>query len=110
MPYLNGAIFRSRDDDRKLGVVYSEADVGGVALERRDQGLCGVIPNLDGPVIRCSEQVWLVRLRVVVDKVDALCFVGFEGEIGRRAAKGPYLDGPVETGGGECVGVLGVDG
>ena len=46
---------------------------------------------------------------VVLDVVDSLV-VSFEREVGGSSSERPDLDGVVETGGGEGVGVFWVDG
>ena len=63
-------------------MVAGEGNVLRVALESRNQRLGGVVPDLDGSVVRCSQQVGLVGVWVIIDVVDALGVVGFEGEVG----------------------------
>ena len=82
VPYPDGTIFRAGDDDGQFRVVAGKRDVVGVAFEGSDQGLGGVIPNLNGAVVGGGKEVRLVGVRVVVDVVDTLGLVGLEGEIG----------------------------
>lgn len=108
MPDFDCAVFRSRDDDGELGVIYGETDVRSMTFECRNQRFCCVVPNLDCPIIGGCKEIWLVRLGVVVNEVNTLGLVRLERKVGSRAAEGPYLDGTVETRGGECVGVFGI--
>jgi hypothetical protein len=91
-------------------VVASKRDVVGVAFESGDQGLCGIIPDLDGSVVRGGKEVGLVGVRVVIDVVDTLGLVGLEGEVGSGRSKTPNLDSSVKTGRSKGVCVLRVDG
>lgn len=81
-----------------------------VAFESRNQRLGGVIPDLDSTVVRCSQQVGLVGVWVVINMVDTLGIVRFESEVGVWRAQAPDLDGAIQTSGGKGVGILGVDG
>ena len=110
VPDLDGAILGTGNNDGQLGVVACERDIAGVTLEGCDQSLGCVIPNLDSAVVRGSEQVRLVGLRVVINVVDALSVVCIESIVGGARAQTPNLDGAVQTCRGEGVGVLGVDG
>ena len=80
-----------------------------MALEGCNECFRGVVPNLDGLVIGGGEDVWLISLWVVVDMVNTFRFVGFECEVGMGRAEVPDLHGPVQTRGGESVGILWVD-
>lgn len=51
VPDLDGSIFGTGNDDGQLWVVASERDIARVALESGNQGLCGVVPNLDSAVV-----------------------------------------------------------
>lgn len=80
-----------------------------MSLQSRNQCLACVIPNLDSPIVRSRENVWLVGLRVVVHVVHALGLMCLECEVGCSRSKVPNLDRPVQTCRGECVGVLWID-
>lgn len=110
VPYSYRAILGTRNNDGQFGVVASKRDVVGVAFESGDQGLGGVIPDLDGSVVRSGKEVWLVGVRVVIDVVDTLGLVGLEGEVGGGRSKTPDLDSSVKTGRSKGVCVLRVDG
>ena len=109
VPDTDGSVFRTGDDDWQFGVVAGEGNIVGVAFEGRNQGLGGVIPDLDGAVVGRCEDVRLVRVWVVVDVVHALGLVRLEGEVGRWGAQAPNLDGSVQTCRCEGVCVFGVD-
>lgn len=49
-------------------------------------------------------------MRVIIDVVDTLGLVSFQGEVGVGRAKVPDLDRPVQTRRSKSVGILGVDG
>jgi hypothetical protein len=91
-------------------MIAGKGNVVGVPLEGCDERLCCIVPHLHGPVIRGGEDVRFVGVRIVVDVVHALGLVGLKGEVRRWGTKTPDLDGPIETGRCEGVGVLGVDG
>ncbi len=110
MPQTQGAVLGPRYNDGKLRVVASERNVVCVAFQRGNKGLCGVIPDLDGPVVRGCQKIWLVGMGIVVDVVDTLGLVGLESEVGMGGSEVPDLDGPVQACGGKGIGVLGVDG
>lgn len=80
-----------------------------MSLQRRDQSLCRIIPDLNRLIIRGGEEVRFIGLRVVIDVVYSLRFVSFQCEVGMRGAKAPDLDGPVQTCGCKSVGILGID-
>lgn len=75
-----------------------------------DQDSNSSLAYLDSLVIRGGKEVWLVRARVVINVVDTFRLVGLQCEIGVRGAEVPNLHGPIQTGRGESVGVLRVDG
>src|SRR5262249_62008215 len=52
--------------------------------------------------------VWLVRMRVVLDAIYALAFVGFDCVVWSAGAKTPNLYGAIQAGTCKCIGVLGV--
>lgn len=110
MPYPDGAVFGTGDDDGQLGVVAGKGHIVSVTLEGCNQRLGGVVPDLDGAVIGGGKEVGLVGVRVVVDVVDALGLVRLESEVGGRRSETPDLDGAIQRGRGKGVGVLGVDG
>lgn len=91
-------------------MVACERNIACVALEGCNECLRGVVPDLHGLVVGGGEEVWLVGLRVVIDVVDTLRFVGLEGEVGMGGAEVPDLDSAIQTCGGESVGILGVNG
>lgn len=97
MPDLDGAVFGSRNDDRKFRVVDGKTNIRGMAFECCDQRFRGVVPYFDSSVVRCGKQIRLIGLRVVVDEVDALGFMRLESKVRRRATERPDLDGSVET-------------
>lgn len=67
-----------------------------MSFQRGDERLRRVVPDLDGAVVGRGNDVGLVSARVVIDVVDALAFVGFEGKVGAAAATdAPYLDGSI---------------
>ena len=49
-------------------------------------------------------------MRVVVDMVDTLCLVGFQGEVGSGRTQAPNLDSTIQACRGKSIRVLGVDG
>jgi hypothetical protein len=91
-------------------MIASKRNIVGVAFEGRNQRLRGVVPYLDCPVIRGCEKIWLVRVGVVVDVINALCLMCLEGEVRRRGAETPDLDRPVEAGRRKRVCVFRVNG
>ena len=97
VPYSYRTVLGTGNNDWQFGMVASKGNVVGVSFKGGDQGLCGVIPNLDGSVVGSGEEVGLVRVRVVVDMVDTLCLVSLEGEVGSRRSKTPDLDSSVKT-------------
>lgn len=90
-------------------MVAGKRNVTCVPFQGCNKCLRRVIPDLDGSVIRCRKKVWLIRLGIVIDMVDTLGFMGFQGEVGVRRAKAPDLHGTVQTSGSEGVRILGVD-
>ena len=91
-------------------MIAGEGDIARMALKRGDQRFGGVIPDLDGLVVRGSEQIWLVCLRVVVDVIDPFGLMCFQRVIGVSRAKAPYLDSPIQASRSEGVGVFRIDG
>ena len=91
-------------------MVAGKGHIAGVTLERGDERLGGVVPNLHRPVVRGRQQIGLVRLGIIVHVVDPFGLVGLQREVGRARAQTPDLHGPVQTGGGEGVCILGIDG
>lgn len=79
VPYADGAVFRTGDDNGKFRVIASERHVVCVPLECGNQRFCGVIPDLDCSVVARREKVRFVAMRVVVDMVDSLSLVGLPG-------------------------------
>lgn len=67
-----------------------------------------IIPNLYCAVIGTTENIGLVTAGVVIDAVHTL-LVTLEGVVMGGTAEAPNLDGPIETGTGKGVGVLGVE-
>lgn len=91
-------------------MVACKRDVAGVTFERRNETFCGIVPDLDGAVVRGGQNVGFVRLRVVIDVIDTLCLVCFEGDICGRRAETPYLDSAIETCRSKGIGVFWIDG
>jgi len=50
VPDLDGAVFRSRDDDGEGGMEDGEGDVSSVRFESLNAGLGVIVPDLDGSV------------------------------------------------------------
>lgn len=69
-----------------------------------------LLAYLDSLVVRGSQEVWLVRARVVINVVDSFRLMGLQCEVGVRGTEVPDLDSSVQAGRGESIGVLGVDG
>ena len=86
-----------------------EEDVIGVTFERLDATFTEVIPNFDGLVVAGSHKIWPIRARVEVYVVDTF-FMSVHGEIGIGGSQRPHLDGPIETGRDEGVGIFGIYG
>lgn len=108
MPDLDRAVLRAGDEDGQGGVEDGKGHIRGVALERLDTRLGEVVPDFDEAVVARGDEVGLVSAVVVLDVVDPLV-VRVEREVGGRGTEGPNLDGAVETGRGERVGVLRVE-
>jgi hypothetical protein len=70
--------------------------------------LAEVVPDLDR-LVASGDEVGLVCAWVEIDVVDAFV-VCVHGEVGAASAEGPHFDGAIEAGGGEGVGVFGVEG
>lgn len=90
-------------------MIASKRDIACVAFEGCNECLRGVVPNLNGLVVGGGEEVWLISLWIVVDMVHTFCLVSLECEVGMGRAEVPDLHGPVQTCGGESVGILWVD-
>jgi hypothetical protein len=62
-------------------VIASKADIVRVAFERGDQGLGGVIPDLDGPVVARSAKLsaLLILMDLVVSRVMGESYVRIYG-------------------------------
>lgn len=67
-----------------------------------------IIPNLDCAIIGATEDIGLVAAGVVIDAVHTF-LVTLEGVVMGGTAEAPNLDGPIETGTGKGVGVLGIE-
>jgi hypothetical protein len=79
-----------------------------MALKRLDTGFVLVVPDFDHSVIGARDQVGLVASVAEVQAVDSLV-VALECEIGRRRAKLPHLQRPVQRRRGKSVVVLWVE-
>mmetsp|Transcript_12328 Transcript_12328/g.40502 ORF Transcript_12328/g.40502 Transcript_12328/m.40502 type:complete len:453 (+) Transcript_12328:1401-2759(+) len=108
VPDAERAILRTGDDDGELRMEAHGADVVRVALQRLHARLGLVVPNLDELVIRARDEVRSVATHVVIHTVHPLV-VPFESKVGNLLSKAPHLDGPVQRGGREGVGVLRVE-
>lgn len=53
-------------------MVTGEADIARVTFQSGYQGLRSVVPDFNSLVVRCTEQVGLVTVGIVVDMVDSL--------------------------------------
>jgi len=104
----HGAVLGAREQHGQPRVEADGHHVVRVPLQRLHAGLRLVVPHLDRAVVRAREQVGLVAPRVVVHAVDALV-VAVQREVRVGGPQAPHLDGAVEGGGGEGVGVLGVE-
>lgn len=62
-------------------MVACEGDVAGMTFQGRNQGLGGIVPDLDSLIVRGSQQIRLVGLWVVVNVVDALGLMSLQGII-----------------------------
>ena len=60
-------------------------------------------------IVASGDEIGFICGVVIVDVINALV-VGFESVVCSGRGEGPYLNRAVKTGGGEGVGVLGVDG
>ena len=67
-----------------------------------------IIPNLHGAIISPTEDVGLVTTGIVIDAVYTL-LVALEGVVMGGTAQTPNLDGPIETGTGKGISVLGIE-
>ena len=82
-----------------------ERGIIGMALHRLYAALAQVIPHFDRLVIARRDEVRPIRPGVKVDIVDPLV-VRIHRKVGMRRPEGPHLDGAIETGGRERVGVF----
>lgn len=110
MPYPDGAVFGTGDDDGKFGVVAGKRDIVRVAFESGNQRLGGVVPDLDGAVIGRGKEVRFVGMRIVIDVVYTLGLMRLEGEVRSRGTEAPDLDCSIQTCGSKGIRILGVDG
>ena len=94
MPYLDRSIFGAGYNDWQFRVVAGKADIARVSFQRGNQGLGRIIPYFDGLIIRGTQEVGFVTVRIVVDVVDAL-LVGFDCLLRCWVVNAPNLDGSV---------------
>ena len=75
-------------------MIAGKADIARVSFQCGNQGLGRVIPYFDGLIIRGTQKVGFVTVRIVVDVVNAL-LVGFDCLLRCRIVNAPNLDGPI---------------
>ena len=111
VPEAHGAVLAARDDEGQGGVEGHPRHVARVPFQRHHAGARLVVPHLDRRVVCAGDEVGLVPAVVVVQAVDALpVAVGaVQGVVWRDGVEAPHLDRHVQGGGGEGVGVLGVE-
>lgn len=67
-----------------------------------------IIPDFDRTIIGSRQNVRLVTRRIIVDAVDA-ALVTLQRVVRHVRAQAPYLNGSIQRGTGEGVGIFGVD-
>lgn len=90
-------------------MIACEGDIARMALQSGDERLSCIIPYLDRLIIRGCEQIWLVRLGVVINMIHPFGLMGLQGVICMAGAEAPDLDRPIQTCRGEGVGVFRID-
>lgn len=83
--------------------------VARMRLQSLHATLTDIVPYFYRTVVRGSDKVGLVRTRVEFDIIDA-CVMCIHREIRCGRSEGPHFHGSIEAGGGEGVGIFGVEG
>lgn len=63
----------------------SKTYIAGMSFESGNEPLRSVIPNLDGPVVASGQEVRLVRLWVVIDRIYTLLLMCLQSETTARS-------------------------
>ena len=95
MPDADCAIFRTRDDYRKLWVKTYRGNIVSMSIECLHATFCLKVPNFNKLIVGARNKVRSVTTAEIFNTVHTL-FVSFQGEVGAILSDRPNLDGPIE--------------